>query len=68
MWKFRTTPTPGHFIDLLMRARQTLPQRTNFQNFILFDQFQIALPLNGNGIILRARLALTRWTPAMTQQ
>jgi hypothetical protein len=25
----------------------------NLQNFILFEEFQIALPLNGIGIILR---------------
>ena len=36
--------------------RQKLAAAHNqiFQNFILFDQFQIALPLNPIGIILRA--------------
>jgi hypothetical protein len=35
---------------------QTLPQRTTpvFQNFILFEEFQIALPLKRIGTILRA--------------
>jgi hypothetical protein len=34
---------------------EILPQRTThaFQNFILFEEFQIALPLNWIGIILR---------------
>jgi hypothetical protein len=31
------------------------------QNFILFVQFQIALPLTENSIILRANWPLTRW-------
>jgi hypothetical protein len=36
-------------------ARRNLPQRTTnpFQNFILFEEFQIALPLKRNGTILR---------------
>ena len=35
---------------------KTLPQRTTekFQNYILFEQFQIELPLDRFGIILRA--------------
>ena len=45
-------PTPRHFID---KRVTTLAAAHNqaFQNFILFEQFQIALPLDWIGIILR---------------
>jgi hypothetical protein len=46
-------PAPRHFID---KATTKLAAAHNqaFQNFILFEQFQIALPLDWIGIILRA--------------
>jgi hypothetical protein len=44
---------------------KNLPQRTRIprKNIFPFDQFQIALPPNGIGTILRANRPLTRWAP-----
>src|SRR3979490_1358101 len=54
MRKWRTAPTSGHFTDTRMTKPCRNAQSTGIQNFILLDQFQIALPLSGNGIIVRA--------------
>jgi hypothetical protein len=36
------------------KAKSAAAHNPSFQNFILFEEFQIALPLKRNGTILRA--------------
>jgi hypothetical protein len=43
----------GTHAGAFREAKSAAPHNQSFQNFILFERFQIALPLNGIGIILR---------------
>jgi hypothetical protein len=57
MRKWWRVPTSVHFIDQHKSMKTPKPAAAHnpiFQNFILFERFQIALPLNRIGIILRA--------------
>jgi hypothetical protein len=53
MRKPQTMPAAAIVIDNAM-TNLAAAHNAGFQNFILFEQFQIALPLERIGIILRA--------------